>query len=268
MKEQAGGAGTREAKGSLDAGSSRNGGAAGKSPNGGAAGTSRDSGAAGSSRQGRVAGSSRGAAQQRREQMLRAALKVIVERGYADTRITDVAERTGTSPALVIYYFKTRDHLLTEAIRYSEDTWYAENLRRMEQIPTAAGRLAELVAATCLPGAEPEPHSYWLMWLDLWALSPRNSGVAAVRQKSDERWREAIRSIVLAGQEAGDFASLDVDDFTVTLAALLDGLTVQMALDDPQVPPQFAYELAMRFASRALGFDWKPAPKRARQRRR
>ena len=51
--------------------------------------------------------------------MLRAALEVIVERGYADTRIADVAERTGTSPALVIYYFKTRDQLLTEAIRFS-----------------------------------------------------------------------------------------------------------------------------------------------------
>src|ERR1700723_4617020 len=89
-------------------------------------------------------------AEQRREQMLRAALDVIVERGYADTRIADVAERTGTSPALVIYYFKTRDQLLTEAIRYSEDTWYAEYVRRMAQIPTAAGRLAELVAMTCL----------------------------------------------------------------------------------------------------------------------
>ena len=94
----------------------------------------------------REAYGSRDAGEQRREQMLRAALDVIVERGYADTRIADVAERTGTSPALVIYYFKTRDQLLTEAIRYSEDSWYAENLRRTEQIPTATGQLAELVA--------------------------------------------------------------------------------------------------------------------------
>ena len=125
--------------------------------------------------------------------MLRAALEVIVERGYADTRIADVAERTGTSPALVIYYFKTRDQLLTEAIRYSEDTWYAEYLRRMEEIPTAAERLAELIAMICLPD-NPEPRSYWLLWLDFWAQSPRSPGVAAVRQKSDERWRETIRS--------------------------------------------------------------------------
>ena len=187
--------------------------------------------------------------------MLRAALEVIVERGYADTRIADVAERTGTSPALVIYYFKTRDQLLTEAIRYSEDTWYAEYLRRMREIPTAAAQLTELIAMNCLPGTDPEPGSYWLLWLDLWALSPRSPGVAAVRQKSDERWRAAIRSIVQAGQEAGEFAPVDADDFTITLSALLDGLAVQIALEDPEVPPQRTYELAMRFAAGQLGFE-------------
>jgi AcrR family transcriptional regulator len=211
------------------------------------------------------AGGSRDAGE-RREQMLRAALEVIIERGYAETRIADVAERTGTSPALVIYYFKTRDQLLTEAIRYSDDTWYAEYLRRMEEIPTAVGRLAQLIAMNCLPGTDPEPGAYWTLWLDLWAFSPRSPGVAAVRQKSDERWRDAIRSIVLAGQEAGEFASVDADDFTITLAGLLDGLAIQIALDDPQVPPQRAYEVVMRFAAGQLGFDWKPAPKQAHKR--
>src|SRR5580693_10011281 len=164
--------------------------------------------------------------EERREQILQAALEVIVERGYAETRIADVAERAGTSPALVIYYFKTRDQLLTEAIRFSEDSWYETGTKRLESIPTAAGRLTELIAMICLPGTDPEPRSFWLLWLDLWALSPRNPGVAAVRQKSDERWRETIRSIVLAGQEAGEFAPVDADDFTIMLSALLDGLAV------------------------------------------
>src|SRR5205823_849109 len=87
-----------------------------------------------------------GTADQRREQMLRAALEVIAERGYPETRIADVAERAGTSPALVIYYFKTKDQLLTEAIRFSEDRWYEAGTRRMAAIGTAAGRLEELVA--------------------------------------------------------------------------------------------------------------------------
>src|SRR5580693_9234639 len=91
----------------------------------------------------------------RRQQLLRSALEVIVARGYADTRIADVAEHAGTSPALVIYYFKTRDQLLTEALRYSEDAWYAAGTARLAAIPSAAGQLTELIAMTCLPGTDP-----------------------------------------------------------------------------------------------------------------
>src|SRR6202012_2063509 len=90
----------------------------------------------------------------RREQLLRSALEVIVARGYADTRITDVAEHAGTSPALVIYYFQTRDQLLTEALLYSEDAWYAAGTRALDGAPSATGRLTELIGLTCLPGRD------------------------------------------------------------------------------------------------------------------
>jgi AcrR family transcriptional regulator len=196
----------------------------------------------------------------RREQLLRSALEVIVARGYADTRIADVAEHAGTSPALVIYYFKTRDHLLTEALRYSEDAWYAAGTQRLAAIDSAVGRLTELVAMTCLPAIDPAARSEWLLWLDLWALSPRNQGVAAVRRKFDERWRQTIATTVLSGQEAGEFdAAVDAGAFAVTLSALLDGMAVQIALEDPDVPPARAYDLALRFAAGQLGFSLDPA---------
>jgi AcrR family transcriptional regulator len=200
-----------------------------------------------------------GTADQRREQMLQAALEVMAERGYPETRIADVAERAGTSPALVIYYFKTKDQLLTEAIRFAEDNWYATGTRRMAGIPTAAGRLAELVAMSCLPEADADPPSSWVLWLDLWAQSVRHSEVAGVRQKFDERWRETISSLVLAGQEAGEFGPVDPADFAVALSALLDGLAVQIALGDTVVSPGRAFEISMRFVAKELGFDWTPA---------
>jgi len=190
----------------------------------------------------------------RREQLLLAAIDVIVERGYADTRITDVAERAGTSPALVIYYFKTRDALLTEALRYSEDAWYATGVKRLTEIRTAAGQLTEMIAMTCLPGNDPGERGEWRLWLDLWALSPRSPGVASVRHEFDERWRQAIRDIVIAGQEAGEFAKTDAGDFALTLSALLDGMAIQIALEDPSIPPTRAYELAMAYAAGQLGF--------------
>jgi AcrR family transcriptional regulator len=199
---------------------------------------------------------SAGMAVQRREQMLHAALEVIVERGYPETRITDVAERAGASPALVIYYFKTRDHLLTEALRYSEDGWYEAATRRIEAIKTSAGQLEEFIAMMCLPEQEGGAEDSWLLWLDLWAQSPHNPAVAAIRQKIDERWRETIRTLVLTGQEAGEFAAVDADDFAVALSALLYGFVVPIALDDPAVGPAHAFELSMQFASGRLGFSW------------
>jgi hypothetical protein len=45
-------------------------------------------------------------------------------------------------------------------------------------------------------------------------------------------------------------------DFAVLLSALLDGLAVQIALADPAVGANHAFELTMRFAAGQLGFTW------------
>jgi len=202
-----------------------------------------------------------GTADQRREQMLRAALEVIVEQGFPNTRIQDVAKRAGTSPALVIYYFEKKDQLLTEAIRLSEDTWYETVTSRMALIDSAAARLEELIAMSCLPEAEDDPdapNSSWLLWLDLWAQAARHPEVAVVRQKFDERWRHTISSLVADGQAAGEFGPVDPEDFAVTLSALLDGFAIQIALEDPTVGTGRAFDLCMRFAASQLGFTWVP----------
>ena len=207
-----------------------------------------------------------GIADQRRGQMLHAALDVISERGFADTRIADVAERIGISPALVIYYFKTKDQLLTEAIRYYEDTWYADGQRRMDVLPTAARRLEEFVAMNLLP----DPIPSWRATGSSGSTSgPRPRGTPtspSSAASSDERWREVIVSLVRAGQEAGEFADVDPHPFAIFVSALLDGLTIQMALDDPVVDPVSAFELCMRYVADHLGFEWTPSAPRASDR--
>ncbi|HET9895236.1 MAG TPA: TetR/AcrR family transcriptional regulator [Streptosporangiaceae bacterium] len=203
-----------------------------------------------------------GIADQRRGQMLTAALAVISERGFADTRIADIAERIGISPALVIYYFKTKDQLLTEAIRYYEDTWYAEGKQRLDALPTAARRIEEFVAMNLLPDSSPDDpamESNWQLWLDFWVQAARNDDVAVLRRKSDERWREMIVTLVRSGQAAGEFANIDPHPFSIFLSALLDGLTVQIALDDPVVDPVSAFELSMRYIADHLSFEWAPS---------
>ncbi|MBO0825011.1 MAG: TetR family transcriptional regulator C-terminal domain-containing protein [Actinobacteria bacterium] len=208
-----------------------------------------------------------GIADQRRVQMLTAALEIISERGYADTRIADVAERSGVSPALVIYYYKTKEQLLTEAIRHYEDTWYKIGQARMASTRTAAARLEEFIAIACLPQAVHEPGSAWRIRLDFWAQATRNEAVASVRRTSQDRWHEVISALVRDGQRAGEFRDIDVAGFASCLSALLDGLTVQLALADPAAAGARAFELAMRFVAGELGFTWSAGHTRGRRAR-
>jgi AcrR family transcriptional regulator len=197
-------------------------------------------------------------ADQRREDMLRGALEGIAERGFPESRIADVAERAGTSPALVIYYFRTKDNLFTEAMRYGEDRWHDLGIRRMEMIDTAANRLEEIVAIMCLPEGDSELPDSWALWLDLWARSVRHPEVARVREEFDARWREMIVGVVRDGQASGEFGGADATEFAISLSALLDGFAVQIVLQDPVVDPVRAFTASMQFAAHALEFRWKP----------
>jgi AcrR family transcriptional regulator len=194
----------------------------------------------------------------RREQMLRAAVEVITERGFSDTRIADVAARAEASPALVIYYFGTKDGLLTEALRWSEDQFYAATEQILAGLDSAVARLETLVSTTCVPHRDEDLPDSWGLWFDLWVQAFRHPGVAKDRVELDQRWRSVISTIVREGQTAGEFGEVDIEDFAVTWAALLDGLSIQVALEDPGVDSQRAVSIAMRMAAERLGFDWTP----------
>src|ERR1700712_2097747 len=112
-------------------------------------------------------------ADQRREQMLAAAAELIAQRGFGETRITDVATRVGASPALVIYYFGTKDRLLTEALRYSEQAFYATADEVLATTTTLVPRLEALVRLTCVPQSKDEVPGAWGLWFDLWAQAFR-----------------------------------------------------------------------------------------------
>jgi AcrR family transcriptional regulator len=201
-----------------------------------------------------------GTTDDRRDQMLRAAIDVIAERGFPETRIADVGRRVGASPALVIYYFGTKDKLLTEALRYSEDRFYAEVERRLDTIDGARDKLEALVRMSCADEAPDGLPGSWLLWPDLWAQAVRHPEVSRDREELDQRWREKVAQIVRAGVASGEFAKVDVDEFVLMLTALLDGLVVQVTLGDPVVSSQRATDLTMRLAARELGFDWAPRP--------
>jgi AcrR family transcriptional regulator len=194
----------------------------------------------------------------RRRQILDAAVHVIAEQGLCDTRIHDVAERAGTSSALVIYYFKDgKGQLLREALNHAESQFYEDTASALAELSSARERLVRLVQLSCAVGDGSQPLlEEWKLWLDLWAKARRDPEVARDREVLDRRWRRTIADIVRQGQASGEFAAVDADEFALRLAALLDGLAIHVVLGDPEVPAERMFDLCMATCARELGFAW------------
>jgi AcrR family transcriptional regulator len=193
--------------------------------------------------------------QKRRTQMLEAAAEVIGERGLCDTRISDIAERAGLSPALVVYYFGSKEKVLTEALAYAEDLFYIEAFRELTGIEGASEKLVRLIELACPAVERSEIDEYWALWVELWSRALRNDEAARKREALDQRWRTTIAEVVREGQRSGEFAPCDPDRFATYLAALMDGLSLQGLLHDSAVSSELINEMCLDAAAQQLGFD-------------
>ena len=166
----------------------------------------------------------------RRPAILTAAAEVISERGVQNTRISDVAERAGTSAPGVLYWFQSKDELLAEALEFADDRFYFSLTGELDALDSATARLARLIE---LWPAEGDGDT--MLWIELWVRALRDPRLAETRERLDRRWRDTIADVVREGQATGEFGSGDADDLALLLGALMDGFAIQLVLGDPVV---------------------------------
>lgn len=198
---------------------------------------------------------------QRRQQILEAAALVIADRGLCETRVADIGTRAGVSAALVLYYFGSKDRLLTEALTVAEDRFYLETFHELARMESARERLARLIDVSFPPEGRGKADivSDWVLWIELWSRALRDPEVSKKREALDRRWRDTIAEVVRDGQRSGEFEEVDPGEFSLRLAALIDGLALQVVMGDPACSPQDARRMALESAGGELGFEPEPA---------
>jgi AcrR family transcriptional regulator len=186
----------------------------------------------------------------RRPAILKAAAEVIVERGVINTRIADVAERAGTSAPGVLYWFATKDELLTEALTSADDRFYAGLGAELAARDSARGRLERIVELWPAAGDDET-----VLWMELWVRALRDPAINGTRERLDRRWRRAIADVVRDGQQTGEFGEEDPEAFALMLGALMDGFAIQLALRDPAVTPARVRDHCMALVEERLGLE-------------
>ncbi len=187
-----------------------------------------------------------------RERILQAAMDAIAERGMAGLRMADVGERVGMSPGHILYYFRSKQRLLLETLRWSDDRLAEQRALELPELATARERLSRFIAIYLPTGTT---HPEWLLWLQAWALGAEDAEVADVTAELNARWADDLATLVRYGTARGEFADVDAKRFSEEFLAVLDGLSLHVLHDTPALDPSRAAVVAMSIAAAQLGLD-------------
>jgi len=161
--------------------------------------------------------------EERREQILQAALEVFAEKGYHNARVSDVAARAGVSQGTIYWYFKSKEELFEAAFMGRINTMFEPIVQLLQQqLPPQAKLLAGIEASLDLMVQDIE-----LFYLLLQAISiPEVARLLAYDfQKFYQEMIEMVASLL---------RDLDDPDPRATaslLIAVLDGLGFQYMIN-------------------------------------
>ncbi|MEU6015305.1 TetR/AcrR family transcriptional regulator [Streptomyces sp. NPDC047515] len=166
-----------------------------------------------------------------REEVLAAAMATIAERGLDGLTMAGLGREVGMSSGHLLYYFRTKDELLLQALEWSEGRLGAQRRTLLSGRVTVRERL-EAYIDLYLPDGHRDPH--WTLWLEVWNRSRSADDDARARQAAIEgAWHRDLVALLAEGVSRGEFRAVDAERFATRLRALLDGFSVHVAVGIP-----------------------------------
>ncbi|MGP8303236.1 TetR/AcrR family transcriptional regulator [Streptomyces inhibens] len=189
--------------------------------------------------------------EERREELLRAAVGQIERRGVAALRVSDVAAELKVSNALVLYHFATKEKLVAAAFQYAAEA----DLAHLQSILGRRGSALRRLRAALRWYSPTGQAKGWKLWIEGWAASLREPVLREVAQDLDRQWKAALAEVIAQGAAAGEFDCADPEGAAWRLTALLDGFAVQTITYAGALPHRTMQTWVEDALTRELGLD-------------
>ena len=169
----------------------------------------------------------------KRLRLVGAACAVFAEKGYASTRVSEIAERAGVGKGTVYEYFSSKEELLF-AVFESINTDISS---RMNDALAAGGSTEEQLHNVLRLGAEviSEQVDLQPVILDFWAASRGKDVEETYRRAvvaSYTFFRNLFSDFIREGQKRGEFKdTVDAEALATLVVASVDGLGIQLFFD-------------------------------------
>jgi AcrR family transcriptional regulator len=190
-----------------------------------------------------MAGTRRKRLEQPREVVLQAAMDAIAEHGLARLTMAGLGKRVGISGGHVAYYFGSKEQLLVETLRWSEQRLGERRRALLDASDASDASVAERLAGYIdlyLPDRRAD--SRWTLWLEVWTRSLGDPEVLAASAEIEGPWIADLRALIAPHP--------DPDAYVLRLHALLDGLATRIVTGAPGAARAEMVRQATEFAVR------------------
>jgi AcrR family transcriptional regulator len=183
---------------------------------------------------------------QKREQILETARRMLLEKGPEGLVLRDVAEQLGITHGNLQYYYRTRSDLLV-AIFDQEIAKYTDGVKAaVAATSTRRGRLAAIIDSGLTVLRQPET-ALWRMAISMADHSPE---LAAILKKENDLYEATV--VKELKQIAPSLPVQRRRHIAKIIHAILDGIAIQYVHENPDSPDMRALESEVKAALIAL----------------
>lgn len=158
----------------------------------------------------------------RKKQILDAALEVVVEKGYSDSRMDDIVKASGLSKGAIYWYYKSKKEVFLSLINHWVNKFGVTLNHIVEEDLPASDQLHELFAFF-LDVFEKNP-DVLKAELEFWAMASRDTDFNRKIQAVYHELLELIEAIVAKGVESGEFKNVEVNVAALSIMINIEGI--------------------------------------------
>lgn len=165
---------------------------------------------------------------ERREQILEAAMECFIRNGYAHTRVDDIAREAGLSKGGIYFHFNSKREIFDALQDIEIERTMNAVMEAYTSDATTVMKLQQLAYKLVVEFGSNEAHRKFLIVLA--EMGIRNPEVRERVVFSHERYLEAIAEQIRGGIAAGEIREVNPDIAALVLKLLMDGIEQAFAL--------------------------------------
>jgi TetR/AcrR family transcriptional repressor of bet genes len=186
----------------------------------------------------------------RRQLLIEGTIKSMAERGVGGTTVRSICADAGSSRGLIGHYYASKEELVAEAFRQLFTRVSHSVMEGQTRVSGTAGeRLRAIPRLVFSPPVYTEfnRHAFLAFWHEI-RFNP------AVREANRELYLDYTRRTQALFAQAGVECNVEVDhrSAAIGLIALIDGLWLELTIDDKAVSVVKAIELCLRYIDQQL----------------